>query len=114
VPGLRGVAGARGQSEGLERPRVGLGHAVQHQEEQLVGQRVERRRGGGGGRGGGWGEGEREATALGVPVLLLLVGCHGRAVVEGVVLGGFLDLRRVGGRKWLQLQARNGGRRSRR
>ena len=79
MPGLGGVAGAGGQSEGLERPRVGLRHAVQHQEEKLVGQRVERRHGGG--RGGGGGGGEREAAALGVPVLLLLlllvVGCRG-------------------------------------
>jgi hypothetical protein len=101
------VAGAGGQREGLERPRVGLGHAVQDQEEELVGQRVERRRGGAGdgreGRGRGGGEGD--AAALVVPVLL---GCHGHAVVVVVVVA---SRSAADESDWLAREARNGGRR---
>jgi hypothetical protein len=45
-----GVARARCEGEGLEHARVDGGHAVQIEEEELVDERVEQRRGGG--RGG--------------------------------------------------------------
>jgi hypothetical protein len=74
---LRGVAGVGGQREGLERPWVGLGHVVQDKEEKLVGQRIERRRGGAGDAREGRREGEGDTAALGV---LVLLGCHGHTV----------------------------------
>ena len=55
VVGLGGVAGAGGEGEGLERTRVGGGDAVEDEEEELVGERVQRGRGGGGGAGRGGG-----------------------------------------------------------
>jgi hypothetical protein len=63
VAGRGGVARAGWEGEGLERARVGGGHAVQHEEEELVGERVERRHGG------------AEAAALG-----LVVRCHGHGL----------------------------------